>query len=361
MMNFIIGVGVVLILIILFMIFRIGNLVGLVKTDKAKVGSGNRVNAFLFLLFMPLSLLLFFWYSFAHFKSYTLEVASVHGAITDDLFWITMWICVIAFTIIFVAMFWFTYKYQYREGRKAEYFADNHKLEILWTLVPAVVMALLIFKGLRVWNDITGPAAKDAVVIELIGQQFFWSARYPGPKDEELGKIDYRLIDSNNEFGLDLTDKNSFDDFKSATLHLPVNQEVLLKIRAKDVLHSVFLPHFRVKMDAVPGMQTVFKFTPTMTTQQMRDKTGNPNFNYEMACTEICGRSHFSMRFPVVVDDEESFRKWRASQESWLKQNPEYLKNVPANLREFAMIKSGLAPDNGSKQDGVVQSVTTAK
>ena len=361
MMQIIIGIGVVLVLVILFMIFRIGNLVGLVEEVKTKVGSGNKINAFLFMAFMVLSLLLFFWYSFAHFKKYTLPVASEHGKITDDLFWITMGICVVAFTIIFIAMFWFTYKYQYQEGRKAEFVADNHKLEILWTLVPAVVMALLIFKGLRVWNDITGPASKDAVVIELVGQQWTWTARYPGPKDEELGKIDFRLIDPTNEFGLDLSDKNSFDDFKSQTLHLPVDKEVLLKIRAKDVLHSVFLPHFRVKLDAVPGMQTVFKFIPKKTTQQMRDETGNPNFNYEMACTEICGKGHFSMRFPVVVDDDETYMKWKNSQESWLKQNPDYLKFVPANLREFAMIKSGIAPDNGSQQQGVVQSVTTIK
>ncbi len=222
-------------------------------------------------------------------------------------------------------------------------------------------MALLIFRGLRVWNDITGPATKEAVVIELVAQQFAWTARYPGSKDEELGKIDFRLIDNSNEFGLDLSDKNSFDDFKSLELHLPVNKEVLLKIRAKDVLHSVFLPHFRVKMDAVPGMQTVFKFIPTITTEEMRAKTGNPNFNYEMACTEICGKGHFSMRFPVIVEDEETFRKWKATQESWLKQNPDYLKNVPANLREFAMIKAGIAPDNGSHDQGVIQSVSIVK
>ncbi len=357
-MNLILGIGVVLVLVIIFMIFRITNLVGLVKGDREKAESGNGINAFLFMAFMILSLVGFYWYSFAHFKEYTLPVASEHGVVTDSLFWITMVICVMAFTLIFIAMFWFTYKYQYKEGRKAAYFVDNHKLEILWTLIPAVVMALLIFRGLKTWNEITGPASKDAVVIELVAQQFAWSARYPGATDEALGRIDFRLIDPSNEFGLDLSDKNSFDDFKSMELHLPAGQEVLLKIRAKDVLHSVFLPHFRVKMDAVPGMLTTFKFKATKTTQQMRDETGNPNFNYEMACTEICGKGHFSMRFPVVVDDEETYRKWRASQESWLKQNPEYLQRVPENLREFAAIKAGLEPDNGSARQGVLQTVS---
>ncbi|MFM7488279.1 MAG: cytochrome c oxidase subunit II, partial [Cytophagales bacterium] len=119
------------------------------------------------------------------------------------------------------------------------------------------------------------------------------------------------------------------------------------KIRAKDVLHSVFLPHFRLKMDAVPGMHTTFKFVPTKSTADMREETGNPNFNYEMACTEICGRGHFSMKFPVFVHDTvEDYEKWMASQEAWLKQNPDYLKYVPAELKEAAMIKAGIPLDN---------------
>ena len=296
--------------------------------------------------FMVFGLGGFFWYSFAHFSEYTLPVASIHGAITDDLFWITMWVTVVAFAIIFAIMFWFTFAYRYEKGRKAAYFADNHKLEILWTVVPAIVLALLIFKGLRVWNDITGPASKEAVVVELVGQQWLWMARYPGVKDQTLGHHNYKLIDASNEFGLDLTDKNSFDDFKSLELHIPVDKEILIKIRAKDVLHSVFLPHFRVKMDAVPGVQTHFKFTANKTTEQMREELNNPKFNYEMACTEVCGKGHFSMKFPVVVDTQEDFEKWLAVQDSWLKQNPDYLKYVPADLKEAAMIKAGIPLEN---------------
>jgi cytochrome c oxidase subunit 2 len=257
-----------------------------------------------------------------------------------------MIIIIFAFVLISIVMFWFTWKYRHKEGQKASFFTDSHRLEIVWTIVPAIVLALLIFRGLRVWNQITGPATEQAEVIELLGQQFSWLARYPGVKDNQLGTINYQLIDASNEFGLDLRDKNSYDDFKSLELHLPVGKEVLLKIRAKDVLHSVYLPHFRVKMDAVPGMMTVFKFTPTITTADMRTKLNNPSFNYEMACAEICGRGHFSMRFPVVVDTPEDYEKWKAAQDSWLKQNPDYLKRVPAELREAAMIKAGLPLDN---------------
>jgi cytochrome c oxidase subunit II len=343
MMSSIVVLGVVLILAILYLIFRVSSLVSVAKgVNEDKVGSGNGVHATLFMVFLITSLGGFFWYSYAHFDGYTLPIASEHGKLTDKLFWITMAVTVAAFSIITIIMFVFLYKYQYKEGRKATFFPDNHYLELAWTIVPAIVLSVLIFTGLNAWNDITAPASKEAEVIELIGQQFAWTARYPG-KDKELGKVNYRLIDNvGNEFGLDLVDSKTFDDFKSLELHIPVGKEVLLKIRAKDVLHSVFLPHFRVKMDAVPGMPTQFKFKATKTTQDMRDELGNQAFNYEMACTEICGRGHFSMKFPVVVDTQEDFEKWKLAQEAWLKQNPDYLKNVPAELRESAMIKAGI-------------------
>lgn len=342
MMSLIIGLGVLLLLGILYMIFRLSSLVSIAKGKKDDLdGRSNSINAGLFIVFMVLSFVSFFWYSFAYFDEYTLPIASEHGMVTDKLFWITMAVVVIAFTIISIVMFVFIYQYRYKEGRKAAFFPDNHYLELTWTVVPAIVLALLIFTGLNAWNDITGEASEDAEVIEIIGQQFAWTTRYPG-SDKTLGNYSFRLIDDYNEFGLDLNDKNSFDDFKSLELHIPKGKEVLLKIRAKDVLHSVFLPHFRVKMDAVPGMPTQFKFTATKTTEEMRTETGNPNFNYELACTEICGRGHFSMRMLVVVDDEEAYKKWKASQEAWLKQNPDYLKQVPEGLKEAAMIKAGI-------------------
>lgn len=344
MMSLVIGLGVLLVIVILIMIFRIGTLVSVMKGSEKPGGTSNQINAFLMLVFMVVSLAGFFWFSYTHFDSYIIPIASEHGVITDQLFWITMVICVAAFSVIFIAMFWFTFKYQYKEGRKASYLVDNHILELVWTGIPAVVMALLIFKGLETWNAITDPASKEAEVVELVAQQFAWTARYPG-KDKELGKFDFRLIDAANEFGLDLAqDPNTFDDFKSLQLHLPKGKEVLLKIRAKDVLHSVYLPHFRVKMDAVPGMSTHFKFTPTKSTADMRLETHNPDFNYELACAEICGKGHFSMRLIVIVDEPAEYEKWKSEQESWLKQNPDYMKYVPEKYREMANIKAGISP-----------------
>lgn len=361
MMSLIVVLGVVLVLAILYMIFRVSNLVSIAKGEKdKKVDSWNSINAALFIVFMVVSFIAFFWYSFAFYEDYTLPIASEHGVVTDKLFWITMGVTVVAFTIISIIMFVFIFQYQHREGQKAKYFPDNHYLELAWTIIPAIVLAVLIFTGLRAWNDITAPASKDAEVIEIIGQQFAWTVRYPGVKDNQLGKNNYKLIDAINEFGLDLTDKNSFDDFKSLELHIPKGDEehpieILLKIRAKDVLHSVFLPHFRLKMDAVPGMPTQFKFTATKTTKEMREELGNPNFNYEMACTEICGKGHFSMKMLVVVEEKDEYEKWKASQEAWLKQNPEYLKKVPDALKEAAMIKAGMQKDPGASVAKVVE------
>jgi cytochrome c oxidase subunit 2 len=337
MMSLIIGIGVVLVLAILYMIFRIGNLMRVAKGDSEEGVDENlnNIHAWLFLGFLVFSLVGFYWYSFAHIKEYELPVASEHGVVTDNLFWLTMVVVVVSFTIIFIGLFWFTFAYRYDKNRKAEFFADNHKLELVWTIIPAIVLALLIFGGLEAWSDITGPASKDAEVIELIGQQFAWTVRYPGEKDHELGRHNYKLIDNNgNEFGLDLTDKNSFDDFKALELHLPVGKEVHLKIRAKDVLHSVYLPHF--------------KFKPTKTTEQMREELGNPDFNYEMACAEICGQGHFSMRLLVVVETQEQYDAWKKAQTPWLKQNPDYLKRVPAELRDVAQIKAGFEMEGTS-------------
>jgi cytochrome c oxidase subunit 2 len=353
MTSLIIGLSVILILIILYLIFRVSNLMSVAKGTKSdRTDSSNSLNAALFIVFMVVSLGVFFWYSYAYFEDYTLPIASVHGAWTDTLFWITMAVTVVAFSIISVIMFIFIYQYRYQEGKKAKFYPDNHYLELAWTIIPAIVLAVLIFTGLRAWNDITAPAGEDAEVIELVAQQFAWNVRYPGVKDNKLGKHNFKLIDGINQLGLDLTDKNSYDDFQSLQLHIPKGKEVLLKIRAKDVLHSVYLPHFRVKMDAVPGMTTQFKFKATKTTQEMRDELGNPSFNYELACAEICGQGHFSMRMEVVVDDEETFEKWKKGQTAWLKQtidaDPSYIKNVPEALREAAMIKSGLQKDPGA-------------
>jgi cytochrome c oxidase subunit 2 len=295
------------------------------------------VNAILFLVFLFGSGALMFWYSIKEFDNYQLPVASEHGVITDELFWITMAVTGIVFLITHVLLFIFPYKYQYKEGRKAAFYPDNHKLEIIWTAVPGVVMAGLVISGWMAWSDITAPAPEKAHVVEIMGYQFAWDVRYPG-KDNVLGDYDYRLINASNSHGIDFTDKNSIDDFPSPRVVIPKGEPVLFKIRARDVLHSVFAPHMRLKMDAVPGMPTRFWFVPTKTTAEMRAELKNPEFEYEIACTEICGRGHFSMKKIIEVVEPAEYQKWLSEQKSFLQQNPSLAEGLKTEKKEIAGI-----------------------
>jgi cytochrome c oxidase subunit 2 len=167
----------------------------------------------------------------------------------------------------------------------------------------------LFFYSFTIWNRITSIAPKDAIEIEIMAEQFNWRIRYPG-RDKKMGRYRFSLISEDNAIGIDPRDPAASDDFAPKQLHLPKGKPVIFKIRSRDVIHSVYLPHFRLKMDAVPGMPTSFHFIPKYTTQEMRDKSENPNFNYELACAELCGRAHFTMLFIVVVDEQEDFEKW---------------------------------------------------
>jgi len=346
MIGFAIAAGVFLLLAILLLIFRLHTLVGVIKQSDKKVGDGvNKVNAFLFILFLVVGFSLLIWYSIANFHLYQRPIASEHGVETDRLFWITMAITGVVFVITQILLFYFSYRYQHKPTRRALFFPDNNRLEFIWTIVPAVVLTALVVYGLFVWNNVMKPAPENAEIIEVMGYQFAWKVRYPG-KDGELGAHDFRLIDATNEFGLDFTDRLAFDDFTPREMHLPKGKPVEFRIRARDVLHSVFAPHFRLKMDAVPGMPTRFWFIPTKSTADMRIETGNPEFNYEIACAEVCGRGHFSMRLLVVVDEPADYEKWKAEQQPWLSKNPEYMTKVPENLKELALIKSQIESKN---------------
>ncbi|MBB6328822.1 cytochrome c oxidase subunit 2 [Algoriphagus iocasae] len=336
MYGFLIAVGVLLLLSIIWMVYRIQSLVSVVKGSNKKIATGsNKVNAILFVLFLLGTGFLMFWYSIKEFDNYELPVASEHGVVTDGLFWVTMAVTGVVFLITHVLLFIFPYKYQYKEDRKATFYPDNNKLEIIWTLVPGVVLAGLVITGWMAWSDITAPAPENAHVVEIMGSQFQWDIRYPG-KDNVLGDYDYRLTSATNAHGVDFTDKNAMDDFPSPVVVIPKGEPVLFKIRARDVLHSVFAPHMRLKMDAVPGMPTRFWFVPTKTTAEMREETGNPEFEYEIACTEICGRGHFSMRKIIQVVEPEEYQKWFAEQRSFIQMNPSLAEGIPAEAKELA-------------------------
>ncbi len=346
-MTLLIVLLVIVVLVLAFVV--IGRLQGVVKglkpanEDPDEPGTANRINGALWMGFLILGLIGFVW-SYLHAEMFFLpEASSVHGRRTDDLFWFSMGLLTIPFILVNVVLFYFSWRYQYKKGNRATFYPENHRLELIWTIIPAIVMAVLVLTGWRSWTDITSDAPADAEVIEITGKQFGWIARYGGADDNKLGDYDFRLIDAQNEVGIDFTDENSFDDFTNPSeLHIPANRPVLLKIRARDVLHSVFIPHMRVKMDAVPGMPTKFWFVADKTTNEMRAELGNPDFNYEIACTEVCGQGHFGMKMILVVDDEETYRNWVASQQTFLKTYPEFLARVPANLKAKAAKYAGV-------------------
>jgi cytochrome c oxidase subunit II len=273
------------------------------------------------------------------------DSASAHGVEIDRLMWISMIIIFIVQTITQALLHWFAFKYRGREGQKALYFADNDKLEFIWSVIPAIVLAGLILYGLYAWTNImfVNEKEEDVMVIEVYGKQFSWEARYAGD-DNVLGKANVRYIEGINTLGVDMGDPNAQDDIAVSELHLPKGKKILFKIRSQDVLHSFYLPHFRAQMNAVPGMVTQFAFEPTLTTAEMREKpdmiekvnhinelrskksaeliaqgkTGlDPyEFDYLLLCNKICGASHYNMQMKVVVDEPEDFKKWLATQKT---------------------------------------------
>jgi cytochrome c oxidase subunit 2 len=158
---------------------------------------------------------------------------------------------------------------------------------------------------------------KGDLNIDVTGHQFAWELRYPGP-DGKLGSKKYTLTTPLNNLGVDFTDKNSWDDIHADTLVLPVNQPVRLNIHAQDVIHSVYMPHFRVQLNAVPGLPTFFRFTPTITTEQMRTETDNPKFEYLLYCNKICGGIHYNMQKVVRVVSQAEYQDWISHQKPYL-------------------------------------------
>lgn len=305
--------------------------------------SDNKTNGYLLFGF-----LIFIYgiaiFSFAMYgKTMLPEAASAHGKSYDTLMLISMVIIFIVQIITQALLHYFGYKYHGRPGQKALFFADNDKLEAIWTIIPVIVLAGLIIWGLTTWVNITDiNDDDDPIVIELYAQQFNWTARYSGA-DNVLGDANVRMIDLDraNVLGLDEADPNSDDDVIVKELHLPVGRKVNFKFRSQDVLHSAFMPFFRAQMNCVPGMITQFSFTPTITTAQMRQNPdivekvkrtnairaeraakGEPNsdpweFDYILLCNKICGKSHYNMQMKIVVETEDEFNKWMAEQKTF--------------------------------------------
>lgn len=311
--------------LITFQIAKASEYVAVLRGEEKARKQANRVNAFLLLAFLIIGLI-GVYYCNVKLKGKILgEPASDHGILIDRMLYITIALTGVVFVITQVCLFWFSFKYQESDKRKPYFYPHNNKLELIWTVIPAIALTVLVGFGLFYWFKITGDAPKDAMVVEVTGKQFGWEFRYPG-KDGVLGKKYYKEINpaKGNPLGQLWDDTHNHDDvWMEQEMHLVVNKPVKLVIGSKDVIHDVGLPHFRMKMDAVPGTPTTMWFTPRFTTKQMIEKTGKPNFVFELACDQMCGKGHTGMRGVVVVETQEEFDAYMA------KQTPQYLKANP--------------------------------
>ena len=353
-------------------VVRIFELSGLIKKTKNEVTDySNHINGIL-LLIAGIGLLIFFFWQRAEWMDQTLQSpASEHGVWIDGLWDTTMALILFVFLALTPLLFTVAYWFRGKKSNKASYITHNNKLEFFWTAMPAVVLLVLISYGLRVWGQIVNQDISDAIVIEVYAKQFGWAARYSGD-DNTLGRADVRFVGGKNELGvitnntkdsqlLELDQKiaklqndinNSEnpaerklikqridklvkkkkttmtyfvtttpeqllaaeDDIVTRELHLPVGKKVLLKFRSQDVLHSAYLPHFRVQMNCVPGTTTQFAFTPSVTTVDMKQELEDDTFEYVMLCNKICGAAHYNMQMKVVVETEEEYNDWIANQ-----------------------------------------------
>ena len=308
--------------ILTFQIAKASEYVSVLKGEEKSFKQNNRINAFLMIAFLVLGLAGAWWCNELFYNKTLLAqpAASDHGEKIDFMLIITIAVTGVVFLLTQILLFWFAYKYQFSERRTVYYFPHNNKLELIWTVVPAIFLTLLVGLGLFYWFKITGDAPKDAQIVEITGKQFNWMMRYPG-KDNILGRKNYRLTDASNgnALGVDWEDGASHDDIEATEMHLVVGKPVQLVINAQDVIHDVGLVHFRLKMDAVPGIPTTLWFTPLYTTAQMKEITGNKEFVYEISCDQVCGSGHYSMRGVIIVETQEEYDAWLASKK------PQYL------------------------------------
>ncbi len=336
-MKLLILIGLVLLIIAVHQLMRVVELSREFKKTKEWqiTENDNTFNGKMMLFFMFVFFAFFFWQVDRWNDNSLPGSASVHGLKIDALWDYNMYLIVFVFLITNAVLFYFAYKYSGKKNTKATFLAHDNRLEMIWTIVPAVVLAFIIIFGLKYWNEITDRSTDpNKLTIELYAKQFDWTARYAG-KDKVLGSTDYRQISGANSVGMDTTDVTGNDDVITKNeFHIPVGREIEFKMRSRDVIHSAYMPHFRAQMNCVPGMITEFKFTPNKTTVEMRRDPyvvqlmaginkarslhNEPpvDFDYILLCNKICGTSHYNMQMTIVVDTEKDYNAWIAKQKT---------------------------------------------
>jgi len=333
---------VAMIFLLIFQIAKASEYVSVLKGEEKSRKQTNRINGFLLVAFLILGLLGVWWCNELFYGKtlFPQGSASLEGENIDTMMWITIAVTGVVFIITQILLFWFSYKYQESDTRKPYYFTHNNKLELIWTGVPAIVLTVLVVFGLKYWFQFTGDAPKDSQLIEVTGHQFDWEFRYPG-KDGVFGRKNYKLTDpaNRNPLGVDWADAASHDDIHvQKVVHAVVGKPIKMIIYSQDVIHDVGLPHFRMKMDAVPGIPTTLWFTPKWTTKEMKERTGNANFEYEVVCDQLCGKNHFSMKGVIVIETQQEYDKYIAGEV------PEYVKATTPAVAPAGADSSAVTP-----------------
>jgi len=244
-------------------------------------------------------------------------LASAHGGQIDSLIgWTHLFM--LALFVGWGAFFVFAL-IRFRRSRQpvADYTGvTSHTSSYLEVAVAVVEAVLLLGFSIPLWAARVdhAPPENQALLVELTGEQFAWNVHYAGP-DGKFGRTDINLLDlQSNPLGIDRDDPAAKDDVTTVNqLYLPVDKPIIVRLRSKDVIHSFGVPEFRVKQDAIPGLTIPIWFVPNVTTAEMRRRTGNPEFQYEIACAQLCGLGHARMRGFVTVQTPEEFDKWLAS------------------------------------------------
>jgi cytochrome c oxidase subunit 2 len=362
----------------------------------------NKMNAQMMLLFMVGLFVSFIYLMLEYGWTGRGDAASVHGVELDWLLNLNLIIIIAVFFLTNTMLFFFAFRYVRKEGVKAYFYPHNNKLEMLWTVVPACVLAVIIILGLKSWNEVTDDAKDESIRVELFSKQFDWTARYAGD-DNKLGRFDYKLTLDNNELALltattidsaihamefgptgiktlisklndrtimlipedkekmenDLSrkerlirllyqmrarhdgkvDAQAWDDIiQKDTLFLCVDKEYEFNFRSKDVIHSAFFPNFRAQMNTVPGMTTRFKFVPNVTSKEMRKRKNDDKFNYVLMCNKICGGAHYKMKMIVVVLSKTEYKQWMTGKKKQTFKDAYFATAAPAAPAEAAPI-----------------------
>jgi cytochrome c oxidase subunit II len=352
MTSLLVIIILVLLAIALWQLTKIFDLtqVGTGGADDSQIANDNDNNTQGYLMFGFLAFIYIFTiYGLFKWGGLVLHTpASAHGSSIDSLMNVTWVLIFIVQAVTQVLLHYFAFKYRGQKGQKALFFSDSTKLEVIWSGIPAVVLAVLILFGLYAWTNIMFvDDNEDTIVVEVYAQQFKWTARYSGD-DNVLGKANVRLIEGVNTLGVDLSDPNAQDDKVVSELHIPKGKKIHFKFRSQDVLHSAYFPYFRAQMNCVPGMVTEFAFEPIYTTEEYRqlpymvEKVANINairakkslelvakgetaldpytFDYLLLCNKICGASHYNMQMKVIVDTPEDYKKWLSEQPTLVQQ-----------------------------------------